>query len=527
MKKSIYLSLFVVGLLVTAAASRLVSTPGYMDADYYYSGGVRLAQGKGLTEIILWNYLDAPQGLPHPSHTYWMPMASLLAAAGMQLGGINFRAAQMPFLLLAACLPPLTAGLAFALTHRRRQAILAGLLAVFPGYYLPYLFTTETFSLYMLGGTAILLLVFSKKPAGWPRFLLLGILAGWMHLSRADGLLWVGSAAVVVFFQGLAGEDGSWKWNWKALGWVGGVAAGYMLITAFWYARNLQVFHSLLPPGGSKTLWLTDYDQTFIFPADLLNFSHWWSAGWKTLVSIRLDALWGNLKTFVGVQGEVVLLPLALAGLWTLRKDRRVQFGAALWVGTLLFMTLVFPFAGQRGGFFHSGAAFQPLLWVLAAVGFDVFIAAGVRWRGWKVDRASRGFGVMLVAVLAVLTLALYAQLVIGTDAKQIQWQKPWQNYQTAEEMLLSSGAWPGSSVMVNNPPGYFAATGRQAFVIPNGDAATTLQAARTYAVDYLILENNHVRDLDPMYQEPGDTLGMKYLGSRGELRLYKISSSP
>lgn len=89
MKKSDYLILFILGLLVSYLAAWMEPVPGYMDAEYYFSGGLRLAEGNGFTEQILWNYLDQPQSLPHPSHTYWMPLPSVVAAAGMLLTGSN------------------------------------------------------------------------------------------------------------------------------------------------------------------------------------------------------------------------------------------------------------------------------------------------------------------------------------------------------------------------------------------------------------------------------------------------------
>jgi len=52
-----YALLFVVGLIVPFAVSRFQSLPGYMDADYYFAGGVELAKGNGFTEPYLWNYL--------------------------------------------------------------------------------------------------------------------------------------------------------------------------------------------------------------------------------------------------------------------------------------------------------------------------------------------------------------------------------------------------------------------------------------------------------------------------------------
>jgi len=82
-----YLILFVIGLLVPFAVSRLQTLPGYMDADYYFAGGIQLANGNGFTEPYLWNYLDDPAGLPPPSHTYWMPLASIVSALGMWITG--------------------------------------------------------------------------------------------------------------------------------------------------------------------------------------------------------------------------------------------------------------------------------------------------------------------------------------------------------------------------------------------------------------------------------------------------------
>ena len=83
-----YLILFLVGLAVPIAVSRYQNLPGYMDADYYFAGGIQLAQGKGFTEPYIWNYLSDPQRLPNPSHTYWMPLASIISALGMWIMGL-------------------------------------------------------------------------------------------------------------------------------------------------------------------------------------------------------------------------------------------------------------------------------------------------------------------------------------------------------------------------------------------------------------------------------------------------------
>ena len=94
-----YLFLFILGLLVSLGVASFQKLPGYLDSDYYFVGGLQLVQGKGFTEPFLWNYLDNPAGLPHPSHTYWLPLSSILAAISMYLTGQHtYTAARLIFI---------------------------------------------------------------------------------------------------------------------------------------------------------------------------------------------------------------------------------------------------------------------------------------------------------------------------------------------------------------------------------------------------------------------------------------------
>ena len=169
-------------------------SPGYMDAEYYYAGGLELASGRGFTEPFIWNYLDDPVSVPRPSHAYWMPLASLLAAAGMVMSGsTTFAASRIFFLLLAGLIPVATAALSWELYHQRAMALMAGALALLPGFYLPYLATSDTFAIFMLLGVVWLLLIgriVHKRQVDRVKWLLilgLGMTAGLMHLARADG----------------------------------------------------------------------------------------------------------------------------------------------------------------------------------------------------------------------------------------------------------------------------------------------------------------------------------------------------
>src|SRR5207245_429677 len=73
----------------------------------------RLAHGQGLTADFVWNFIEAPQlaPLPVPSHRFWMPLTTVVQAAGIAtleplLGA--FRSAQAAIVLVAAFIPAAT-----------------------------------------------------------------------------------------------------------------------------------------------------------------------------------------------------------------------------------------------------------------------------------------------------------------------------------------------------------------------------------------------------------------------------------
>jgi hypothetical protein len=522
-----YAILAVVGFLIALCVAVFESAPGYMDADYYYASALRLTQGHGFSEMVLWNYLDDPAGLPHPSHAYWMPLPALLAAAGMWVSGSQaFWAARLGALALAAFLPVLTAGLCFSLTARRDQAWLAGALALFSGFYAPFLVTTDAFGLVMvLGGLFLWFLQRLWQPdreakAGWWAFGL-GMIAGGLHLSRADGVLWLGIALLGILYP--AGSEAFSLRGWtQRLRPIIACLVGYLLVMGPWFVRNLMAFGVILAPGGGRALWLTEYDQLYVFPASQLTPDAWWQSGLGAIASARLWALGLNLQTALGVQGLVFLLPLILLGLWRLRQQPGVRWGSAAWVLTFVMMTVVFPYAGARGGFFHSGAAFQPLFWAMAPVGLQSFLEWGVRRRGWQTRQAQRVFRTALIILAALITLFIFSSRVIGDDWKQPAWNQDFKRYALLEQHLKSYSDRDDEVVMVNNPPGYFIASQRPAIAIPYGDLETLLIVAERFQAAYLLIELDQVQGV-ALFTEPGNYSGLTYLETFEDVRLYRI----
>jgi hypothetical protein len=292
-----------------------------------------------------------------------------------------------------------------------------------------------------------------------------------------------------------------------------------------WYGRNLTLWGSLFPPGGNRSLWLTQYEDIFVYPATLLTPLRWLSSGLGAILAARWQALVGNLQTLVAVEGSIALFPFMLVGLWKLRRLRIIRLGLGMWLFTFVLLTAVFPFAGINGSFFHSGAAFQPLFWAIAPLGIAEVVAWMARLRKWERGPTVRRFlEILLVTVCVLLTFGIYVQHVVGEAKTGLAWNRGYVESQAIEARLVELGATPCLTVMVNNPPGYYAAVGRSAVVIPFGGEGMLLAAARKYAVSYLLLDENNAWHLNRLYNQPGDFPDLHYLGSLGKTRIYAFT---
>jgi hypothetical protein len=522
----IYLLLAGLGLIVVFLTAAFQHTPGYMDADAYYAGGRQLARGGGFSEMFLWNYLDNPPGLPHPSNAYWMPMASLLAAAGAGLfGSGSWAATRAGFLVLASTLPLLTAALAWSFTGRRDLSITSGLLSVFPAFYLPFLPVTDTFGLYMFLGGLFFLLLFHLVPVVPRKSILidsffLGIISGFMHLSRADGLIWLLIAIFAILFVLPKPPRRRSLFTFSTILLT---LAGYSLIMVPWFVRNIGIFGTPLAPGGTKMLWMTTYDQLFTFPATRLTMASWWHSGFSAIINARLWSLGLNIANTLAVQGEVFLLPLVVLGFWILRKDRRIQLAGTSWLLTLGVMTIVFPFAGARGGYFHSGAALQTVWWALAPVGLERMIEWGSHKRGWNASHARQIFQIGLIGLALLLTAVIFWSRVYGGKGVHA-WDQESLAYSHIDDYLVSQGAAKSDVVMVANPPGFYLASGNPAIAIPDGDIESLLSAARKYGALYLVLEDGSVPvNLVQVYDDPRNQPDLIYLNEIEHARIFVI----
>jgi hypothetical protein len=527
-------SLFTLALLIRLLAIVPVQQPGYMDAAYSYDIALNLAQGQGLVEPFLWNYLDNPAGLPHPSHLYWMPLPTILAWLGLTLLGQTYQAAQVPFAALSALLPPVSYWVAVQTTGSRRHGWLAGLLTLFSGFYLLYWGHTDNFTPFTLTGSLSLIAAWQASrlrqaelgargwglgAGGWA--LIAGALAGLAHLSRADGpllLIAIGISSIKYQIPNIKYQTVIRHLS-SIVRHLSFVFLGYALVMLPWFARNWMVVGALLPATGAKTIWLTTYDDLFSFGRELSpqTYLAW---GWRNILRSKGDALWLNIQTVVAVLCMVFLVPLVPIGWWRLRRHQLYQLAA--WYGVLLFlaMTFVFTFPGPRGGLFHSGGALLPFIFTTALVGLDAVVEwAAARRRGWDVRVAKQVFGIGLVGLALLVSGFLYYRGAIAGAR--------WKGNNSAYSRVV---AWLDSQeeteavVMVGDPPGYWYHGGGPSIVVPNEPVETVLVVADRYGARYLVLDHNRPAPLTSLYEGTGTHPRLHLTETlSGNLRIYLI----
>ncbi len=499
--------LFLTALLASLGEAYFVSQPGSLDACYYYSGGVNLARGLGTDEYFLWNYLDESAAIPHAGNMYWMPLTSLLAAGGMVLAGEGFPQAQIFLFILAAGFPLLVFFAGMNLTGSFRVSILAGSFSIASGFFTVYWLNTESFLTFAwLGGLFICLSPRLGEGFRWTNALAIGVLSGLAHLTRADGILFLALAGVLV----LTGRSMNASVRLRRLISVG---AGYLLIAGIWYARNLAVWGSLFPPGAGKAAWLVEYNDLFKFPSSLVTMERFFSSGISTILNARWAAFQDNLLTTLFVVGLVFLFPFVIWGVVLLRRKPEIRTALLYFLSIFFLMTILYPFQGSRGGFLHSASALLCAVSVCASAGLDGALLKLIRWRKWDADSARTVLGTgMAVLALFASGMIFYAR-VVGPDPGNPNWSQLNLEYGRGVAQL-GPGLPDTTRFMVNNPPCFHVQTGLPAVPVTAGGPDMLLEAADQYSVRYVILDSNVPEGLRALYLGQTDPPRLKRLFS-------------
>jgi hypothetical protein len=518
-------AVLLIALTIRVLTAWPLQQPGYMDAYYYYDGAEALYRGLGFNEEFIWNYLDDPQGIPHPSHLYWPPFSSILAYLSFLVFGPSYRAAQLPFILLSAILPLITYYVSCQVSSNRRHAIAAALFTVFSGFYTIYWASPDSFAPFAV--TASLSLVAMAKglrgdSPGW--FVLSGALAGLSHLTRADGILLLGVLGAILIFH----PAPRIKWLLSRLLLA---LAGYTLIMSPWFYRNWLAVGTPFPSAGTQTLFLRNYDEIFSYGREL-TWQHYLSWGWSPILQSKLKAIGINLVRLLAENMLIFLAPFIVIGLWQLR--RCWEYLPFFIYGPLLYlaMTLAFTFPGVRGGLFHSGGALLPFLFAAAMPGLDTVIAWIARRRPhWDVSLAQRMFTIGFIVLAFVLSAFIYIRGVFGSQPlRQAQGRLLTPAWNQRDQVYADIAAWleenalPEARVMVGNPPGFYYFSHRPNVVVPNEDIDTVLQACDRFGVEFVILDQNRPRSLREVYSGEASHPRLLLRQTFGRAKLFRVS---
>jgi hypothetical protein len=476
--------LFILVALILAfiMVRELVKMPAYSDAYYHFNVANRLAQGEGFVDDFLWTYIGAPDNLPASSNLYWMPMTSIIASAGMSLfdAPSDYASAQIFFILLTAGTGLVAYRLALMLEGTLRHAWIAGLMTILGGFFAARWGTMDTFAPYALIGSFALLFIglgMSAKRRNGLYWILAGIFAGLGHLTRADGLILLLTAWAVLLFP-LDYLRGNIKGLIRRrLVWLVLVTVFYIVTMTPWFLRNLNEIGTILPVGGTQSIWFTEYNDLFSYPPDA-SPEMLFADGLDTFIQSRWTAFTSNLGTFVAIEGMVIIAPLMLIGLWKRRHNLLLRGMWIFAIGIHVAMTFVFPYPGYRGGLLHAVAALVPFWMVLGMLGLDDVIEwIAKRRRTWNAPTAKIIFSIMLLFFGIIFTYVIASKAKVGEGGLG-------RVYTGIQELLPSD-----ARVMINDPAQLYYWLGMGGVTLPNESVDIVPTIAKQYDIDYLFLE--------------------------------------
>ncbi|NJN79610.1 MAG: hypothetical protein HC797_03580 [Anaerolineales bacterium] len=441
----------------------------------------------------------------------------------------SYATARIPFIVIAAFVVPVTAHLAYLFSKRKDLAIISAVFAIFSVYHAPFVGVTDNFSLFMLFGGLYFIFVTKllEDTTQKKYWLILGLLAGLLSLSRSDGLLWLGITFLFILIQIRKILQSSTSNSQPTIpNYLSRITShallsllGFLIIMSPWYARNLSAFDTLMAPGGSRALWLQNYDQTFIYPPEALTKESFLEYGWENIWNDRLWAINNNLQSGFAAHGGIILFPFILAGIIYFRKDERTKLAGIAWLILFFVMTFIFPFAGVRGAFFHAGAALQPFWWTLAPLGLDSILAS-LRKRNWGDDRAKVIFTSSLVLITVILTF-----FVIYLRLFQLGWGEGKTNYMEVEQLLLANDIQTQDAVIVWDAPLYYLDTNRSALSIPYGGIDAILAVSEQFNANYLVLEPEAaLGETKELLEHPYQNENFIFLGQIDDTHIFKIN---
>ena len=486
------LTLYAVALIVRLSTLVLVPFSLTEGSAYYVAVARNMADGRGMVIDALWSYATPPLTLPRQAFELWQPMASVVAALPMHLFGSTFASAQLGFAVLGAALAPLAwwiardAGRRLDLPANRARAVAAGaglLVAVGAPFVLAAAVPDSTLPFTVVGVAACVAMPAAAR-GNRRALLVVGLLLGLAYLTRMEAVY---LGLVFILLAWLTGVRGR-----QLVARIGGVAVVGALVALPWWLRNVAAFGTPLTGQLADNVFFTRNEQIFAWH-DQPTLAGFLAQGPATMAANIAAAAWNSFFDVLLLPGTVIV-GVGLVTLTLGWRRRQLVSASALWAvlafGLITFVmtSVAFPVATLWGTFAHASGPLLVGLAVLAVLGGDAFIARVRVWRGWQ--RPNAWMAPAALVVLAV-TMTAFQLVSAGRQAKQRDRQV------AAAAAAVSFALAPNSTtpVITDHPIWLSEALGVPALALPDEDAASVVDLARTFGARAVVILDSDLRN--------------------------------
>ncbi len=490
-------SLLLAGGGIRLALAARLEFPPLDDPAFYVQTARNLAAGRGLVSDVLWSYQFPLVGVTHPSHEYWMPMATFLMAPWIKAFGGALLVAQLPGILCGALLAPLTYLLGRLVEPDDRRIALGAALLTLAGAVPVYqsASTDSAAPFALLGASALLTggLAIERRSGRLSFFA--GLLGGLAYLARSDGMLTPLLTGLFVLLH--------LRFSRRSFAMLALLGVGCALPMGSWWLRNLHAFGVIQPVSALTAAALQDYTQMFNWN-DPPTLASLFARGSGFVAGLRLHALWHNAGVWA-----LIAFPYGIFGWLGLLRTRRVvlTLGLAYAVALMLTSALAFSVPTLAGLFYHSAGVMLPWL----AVGASLVLA------GLATRRRSVAFGLwtaMAILIVAQCALAWPSAIADSADnALKFDEAAAW----------LANHAEPGEPVIASQAHSLNYVSGQPAMSLPAGqDVASVRALAERYGARYVLVTERVGNFPDALDEALGDGVELAY--QTPKLRVYEVT---